>query len=343
MYTDSIKNLDFIRAYAVTLVAGAHLFLFLGNPVYFGVFEPGILGPLGVAIFFVHTALVLMFSLERNSLSTGKATAVNFYIRRIFRIYPLSILVASAYFFFNLPRAITYEFPISAKQYIANLFLVENVLKNSETVSVLWSLPYEIQMYITLPFFFFAFKKNNIGKHFILILFLVLLVLGLRIHPWILKWNGQQDVFQIPLVFKWFLCFLPGLWAYKAYTEKARERFHFLWLPLMLVLITIYYSFSYNDFKNPLLAAIVGLMIPYFKQCPYSGLNKITNLIAKYSYSIYLTHLFCFWFALNKITGSLFIQLSVACLLLVLLCYVFYNFLEKPCIEAGKRIASKVH
>jgi len=48
-------------------------------------------GLFGVLIFFVHTCLVLMYSMERSGLN-GSSLHKDFYIRRVFRIYPLSIL-----------------------------------------------------------------------------------------------------------------------------------------------------------------------------------------------------------------------------------------------------------
>jgi peptidoglycan/LPS O-acetylase OafA/YrhL len=53
------------------------------------------IGSFGVLLFFVHTCLVLMYSMERSNLE-GRRLADNFYIRRIFRIYPLSIFAVLA-------------------------------------------------------------------------------------------------------------------------------------------------------------------------------------------------------------------------------------------------------
>ena len=60
-------------------------------------------GRLGVLIFFVHTSLVLMLSMERGKLRS-KELYLNFYIRRIFRIYPLSIVAVLMVITFELPE-----------------------------------------------------------------------------------------------------------------------------------------------------------------------------------------------------------------------------------------------
>jgi peptidoglycan/LPS O-acetylase OafA/YrhL len=57
------------------------------------------LGVTGVMVFFVHTTLVLMWSLER------KPNTLDFYIRRVFRIYPLALLAIAIVMIFHAPVA----------------------------------------------------------------------------------------------------------------------------------------------------------------------------------------------------------------------------------------------
>jgi peptidoglycan/LPS O-acetylase OafA/YrhL len=83
-------NLDLLRAIAVLLVLAQHLCKRMSVD-QIGWIPTSSLGHFGVLLFFVHTSLVLMYSMDRSGL-TGPSLLKNFYIRRIFRIYPLSIL-----------------------------------------------------------------------------------------------------------------------------------------------------------------------------------------------------------------------------------------------------------
>ena len=78
-------NLDFLRTVAVLLVLAQHLCTRL-HVEHIGWAPTTSLGPFGVLLFFVHTSLVLMSSMERSGLS-GVLLLKDFYIRRIFRIY----------------------------------------------------------------------------------------------------------------------------------------------------------------------------------------------------------------------------------------------------------------
>src|SRR5258708_17236985 len=87
-------NLDFLRSAAVLLVLAQHLGRRLhDDPSNW--LPTSYLGLFGVLLFFVHASLVLMYSMERSGLQ-GRALLKDFYIRRIFRIYPLSILAIVA-------------------------------------------------------------------------------------------------------------------------------------------------------------------------------------------------------------------------------------------------------
>jgi peptidoglycan/LPS O-acetylase OafA/YrhL len=103
-----MPNLDFLRAVAVLLVLFSHLTYFAGF-LSFGRFRVNWMGPVGVYFFFVHTCFVLMLSLERQYKGQGAFQLFgSFMIRRIFRIYPLSIAAVLLIVFFHLPQAELY-------------------------------------------------------------------------------------------------------------------------------------------------------------------------------------------------------------------------------------------
>src|ERR1700731_1604448 len=96
--TRELPNLDLVRSIAVISVVVEHTLLSLGI-LKLGPFPIPYLGVMGVMVFFVHTTLVLMWSLER------KPKTLDFYIRRAFRIYPLALLAIAAVMIFHAPVA----------------------------------------------------------------------------------------------------------------------------------------------------------------------------------------------------------------------------------------------
>ena len=122
-----MKNLDFLRAVAVLCVFSAHLLDSLG------IYNPGSLGRFGVIIFFVHTSLVLMGSLNRlenSGLTNEWRLSVAFYIRRCFRIYPLAMFAVLLTPLFQIPQNPfqTYTW-FGSKAFLSNLALTENLMQ----------------------------------------------------------------------------------------------------------------------------------------------------------------------------------------------------------------------
>src|SRR5579862_2325059 len=144
-------NLDLLRSCAVLFVFASHLMeAFPGFRI--GGHQFSYLGLWGVLLFFVHTSLVLMFSLERQEQRLpGQPIYWPFLIRRCFRIYPLSILMVLFVVAFALPVGTMRGgqfLPIHPgwSGLVANLLLVQNIFGWS-VLAPLWSLPYEMQMY----------------------------------------------------------------------------------------------------------------------------------------------------------------------------------------------------
>lgn len=88
-------NLDLMRSFAVLAVVFDHTWLAAVGSAH-GYTLVTSIGFFGVCLFFVHTTLVLMWSLERQS------SPFKFYVRRVFRIYPLAILFVASIALFNV-------------------------------------------------------------------------------------------------------------------------------------------------------------------------------------------------------------------------------------------------
>jgi len=167
------------------------------------------IGSFGVFLFFVHTCLVLMYSMERSNLD-GRRLADNFYIRRIFRIYPLSIFAVLAAVALHLDsgaegiQGLSHATSISTGRILSNLFLVQNLIKPGSIVNVLWSLPYEVQMYIFLPFLFLWIRGRRNALRRLAILWAAAVVVAI-VH--------RQVAGTFPLDRFWLVQYVPCFFA----------------------------------------------------------------------------------------------------------------------------------
>ena len=327
------RNLDLLRAVAVSCVFGAHLCLLL---ITVGCFHPGNaalwnlqlneLGHDGVLLFFVHTALVLMLSLERTKSSR---LVLNFYIRRIFRIYPLSIICIAAILLFRIPQLP--EVPYASwnwREIASNILLIQNVTHLPDMIMPLWTLPREFQMYLVLPFLYLLLKRfpSNVT---------VLLV-----------WFGFfAAVPSIPLL-SCFPCFMGGVLAYQLGTQRVRGFSSLLWPFAILLLLAGHAAMAQTIFPDYrpdyILCMFLGLVIPNVADLSKSWLTRASQAVAKYSYGIYLCHSPVIWFAFVKLAWlPLALRWAALVTMMVLVPVAAYRLLENPLIETGRRLAAR--
>ncbi len=307
-------NLDLLRAVAVLFVLFSHVFR-----TAYGHATPAsyAMGQLGVMIFFVHTSLVLMQSLERQDAS-GTALFKRFYIQRICRIYPLSMtLVLGVYFLMD--QQWTYF------ELFTNLALVQNLTYTRLMSDPLWSLPLEVQMYFMLPFLFVFFRNRPVKWLFAL--WLVSLPVGLLppiVSP---RFN----------VLSYVPCFLGGVIAWRL---GDRERLPaWLW-PLALGLASLAYILfaetRTNFYSRWGVCLALGLAIPWIRQLGTPILNAVSKTIAKYSYGIYLFHYPMLALCFDTLAGwHPVAQWSLFWFMMVLLPYLGYHLIEHPMIRLG--------
>jgi peptidoglycan/LPS O-acetylase OafA/YrhL len=323
-------NLDLIRSLAVLFVVAFHVLL-LFHRTHLGPFNLHSLGIWGVLLFFVHTSVVLMFSLERQGQRTkGTGLFWVFYVRRCFRIYPLSILVVVVVALFRLPvwdlHGVFLAAQFSSREILSNILLIQNLTHAESIIAVLWSLPFEMQMYLVLPALFLIVRASR-G---------ILPVLGI--------WVGAVIVVLAAIRLNHFAglliylpCFVPGIIAYKL-TKLRQGNLPFYLLPGFIAVVTVMFLRNPVDWMGWICCLLTGVAIPEFREMTSARLKTVCHLIARYSYGIYLTHLICLWLAFDKLSGLpiagrwLVFLLSLGAIPVAL-----YHTIEKPMIDLGSR------
>jgi peptidoglycan/LPS O-acetylase OafA/YrhL len=312
-------NLDLLRSVAVLLVLLDHLTRHYHHDRF------GDLGYFGVLLFFVHTSLVLMYSMQRSRL-TGAALVKDFYIRRLFRIYPLSILAVLAALALHLHadgRGLAIGSWPGTSEVLSNLFLVQNLTYAKSIIGPLWSLPLEVQMYVLLPLLFLWRKRS------VWLLLLLWLASGLLGHfPETVPALGWFTLLlYIPN-------FLPGAMAF----TLPRRQFvpSYCW-PLFLVLLAAMFFAVPSRRMGASECLLLGFAIPLFKEITFRPLTWLANQIATYSYGIYLGHSFFIWYALTRHHSWV-----LFCVMWMVIPAVLFHAIERPAIETGKRLAERL-
>jgi peptidoglycan/LPS O-acetylase OafA/YrhL len=318
-------NLDVLRSIAVLAVLASHLAFYyvVLSPFWFS------WGEFGVRIFFVHTSLVLMMSLDRLA-ARHSGVALPFYIQRAFRIYPLSILCVLVVVTFHIRAnsfSIRYDRP-STFMLISNLLLVQNITRVGSVSSPLWSLPYEMQMYAVLPFLYRLLKRH---AEWWVMAALVVISLGL---------GSLQLLFYFGKAVQFFPCFMGGILAFWL---RRRQKAFFpagLWPMWVIGVGFLYYAKSFfgDSFVGCL---ILGASAGWFRDLTPGFGAALAHQVAKYSYGIYLAHtpLLLLCFRILPL-GSQAARWVLFLLLLPLVVTALFHGIESPLIKMGRRLTA---
>jgi peptidoglycan/LPS O-acetylase OafA/YrhL len=329
-------NLDCLRSLAVMFVLANHLFVVFGY-FHFGPLNVQELGYLGVLFFFVHTSCVLMCSLERQeNRAPGRPLTASFFVRRVFRIYPLSIFIITVVFLFAIPvgRYRGGQFAAAHLDHFGlamNYLLFQDIFKRESILVPLWSLPYEMHMYLLIPGLYWISKVRR-GIWLLGACWLTSFVPA--IHTYRLGLIGLGGFSQyVP-------CFIAGILAYKLSTKRHLSLPPILWPVSLLALAVVYLRFP-NLRIGWICCAVLGFAIPQFREMSNHVWNRVFQLVARYSYGIYLTHLICLWLAFQRLnTLPAYLRWSVFVTTVTVSPIVLYHALESPMINLGTRLVA---
>ncbi len=306
-----LYGLDHLRALAIIMVFVFHYGHIFPHPEWTNTISN--FGWTGVDLFFVLSGYLIASQLFAVIAATGTFSLKEFFIKRVFRIFPAYFVVVALYFLF--PPLREHEALAPLWKYLTFTQNIGLDLRTQGTFSHAWSLCVEEQFYLLFPLSLLLLlycKLLRKGVWFLIILF----VFGFaaRLYSWYILISphaGQNDfwVYWQEWMYYPTFCRLDGLLAgvsiaalfqyrpkAKAWVQQRGNAF----LIAGLVVETMAYflcsnqqtfsasifGFSLVDFGYGLL--VMGAVSPV--TFLYKINSRITTRIAALSFAVYLTH-----------------------------------------------------
>lgn len=302
----------------------------------------GRIGIYGVSIFYILSGLTL-YLVYADKMSLTKAGLMDFFKKRILRIFPL--LWLSVFFTLALARKIP-----DLKTLVLNLTGLFGFVKWDAYISDgAWSIGNELVFYAFFPIFLFAIRKSVK-----LVAFLTVVIFGLFVYFSFFRISNSQSLatqwidYINPLnqVYLFLGGFLIGYLFKKS---------HFSNTPLVILLIlatAIFVVFPVGGDSVHLVTgftrvifslACLGICFTFFKMkltLP-SFIHRPLAMLGEVSYSLYLLHPLVFTVTgifLNKFMKGYapVIQLIIAMIATVIGSYFVYTYIEKFFMKLGR-------
>jgi peptidoglycan/LPS O-acetylase OafA/YrhL len=288
-----------------------------------------LVGIFGVMLFFVLTAHVLMFSIEKIARPGESIASIHkiFFIRRAFRIYPLSIFTVLSVFVISQWLSINDLGNISVRELVDNVFLIQNLTGARDIISPLWSLPLEVQMYLLLPVIYLL--VSNCSPLRLVLIYCTLVAIAF--------FSVKS---KLPNVFIFAPCFVPGIIAYWIVKKEPRRFLPFCILPAVLLALLFLYGKIGQRYQ--MIGAypscfILGMIFPFIRETSFTIINTVSESISKYAYGIYLTHT-PILYACFQIEIPIYLKITLFFVLTFVLSVLSYHYIESPMIKIGRDI-----
>lgn len=357
-----IDFLDYLRGIAIVMV---YLFHTLGEAYREGqlpwtgcfrslqvswtflLLSPTTMGWLGVAVFFALSGFCIHYSYERGA----RKGIGEFYIRRIFRLYP-PYLIALLIFAFAYPwHKVHFNGLLSIADFWSHIFLIHNIDGRFlyGINPAFWSIAIEFQLYLIYPALLFIVRRTGWRNSLIL---LGLFEIGMRVIAgiWAVSYTPTStNWFTFSPFYFWFSWAIGAALADAYLKEKPlpfAQSSTLLWvvLTILSLLVKPLLPLAFPFAALATTTAIAGQLVrPRLFTLPGLGYLRFVGIT---SYSIYLLHQPILGlvprmigrFAPALATHHTFVYF--VCILMwfpiVWISRLFYRLVELPSIEVGK-------
>jgi peptidoglycan/LPS O-acetylase OafA/YrhL len=300
-------------------------------------------GATGVGIFFALSGFLITTLLLGEQKKYGRIDLGRFYLRRVFRLLPSVLVFVGVLFVLRKLNVL----PIPNLQLFAPLLLFRNYIGgdwgSGWYTAHFWSLTVEEHFYLIWPLLLLATRANLKMLTGIALTVAVWREVALHYHLFPGPWApGRTDIRIDSLLWG---CILAIIFTRPEMRARLKTLLN-AWVLLGLVILDIvsnalHGQHYYSVFEPIILALLVVWPILY----PTSGLRRFLDqpalqAIGKISYSLYIWQQF--WLLFPGVPQPFhWLQSFPLNLVLAFACgTATYLFVEKPCIEWGRRIVS---
>lgn len=351
--SDRLESLDWLRG----LVALSIMLYHFGS--WHDAAHPiGRLGIYGVSIFFILSGLTIAIAYD--GFICDIRTSVRFFIRRLFRIWPLLWLAVALV---AIPTYFTGKGPYGGEPYgVLQIFLNITTLAGFDEAygyinTGAWSIGNEMVYYFFTPIFIVIYHwKKSVGNFVTLLSALIGAYFAFFILSPETMLADQFSTYANP--FNNLFLYCSGLAVYYNFRNlKVSHQWHWPFLLLALTLFFIYpasgdqinIAASYNRIAMSVISIAVVLA---FYKCAPALPRQVSGVLVRLgaaTYGVYLLHPIIAWYvasgfnlleqylAIQKIK---YIRTLLSIPLTIGVALLTYRYLEAPLIALGKRLTA---
>ena len=329
------------------------------------------LGSLGVYFFFVLSGFLITYLLFVEREKTGSVNVKNFYLRRVFRIWPLYYLTMFLGFFVY-PNIQFFEIPNYSQSFLENfwgnfwfyLFIFPNMAfslyPSVPHIGQSWSIGVEEQFYLLWPWLIKKIKASFKAISVFIAIVLIIKVSVVLLRNYYGLYTGPFAVFTRFLAMSKLECMaIGGLGAYVLYYRSA------IWLKYtyhkvtqiigylgVVFLLMVDYTFV-QDMIHMVYSLFFLIIIVNVSSNPkpiFSLHNSWLEQLGKISYGIYMFHFAIVYTTINLMAPIFegntdgvvfnFLAYAISIGMTVLISWMSYEFIEKRFILKKNKFSS---